>query len=139
MSESPEPEAGQPPSRAFLPYPASTLSPRIVPNDLSTYKARGISQVERDLHQKLVELRESYVSAVEHFNWNKLIYEAEINFEPVVGQTYHLYEIRDRFALSMIGPAEWPQRHIGSFRLNVGRQWEPVEIAEDVDPAVLFG
>jgi hypothetical protein len=126
------------PSRAFLPYPASTLSPRIVPNDLSTFKARGISQVERDLHQKLVELRESYVAAVEHFNWNKLIYEAELNFEPVVGQIYHLYEIRHRFTLSMIGPDEWPHRHIGSFRLNVDRQWELTRAGDGVEPGSLF-
>ena len=136
--DAPDAGTGPGPSRAFLPYPASTLSPRIVPNDLSTFKARGISQVERDLHQKLVELREAYVSAVEHFNWNKLVYEAEINFEPVVGQVYHLYEIEGRFLLSMIGPSEWSRRHVGSFRLNVDRQWEPTAIAEDFETDQLF-
>lgn len=127
------------PSRAFLPYPASTLSPQIVPADLSTFKARGISQVERDLHQKLTEIREDYLAAVEHFNWNKLIYESDINFEPVVGETYHLYQIQGRFQLSMIGPTEWKQRHLGSFRLNVDRQWEPIALAENVDRSELFG
>jgi hypothetical protein len=90
------------------------------------------------LHQKLTELHEAYLEAVNHFNWNKLIYEGEINFEPVVGEIYHLYEINRRFLLSMIGPTEWHQRHIGSFRLNVGRQWEPVQLADDVDPSELF-
>ena len=108
------------------------------PNNLSTFKARGISQVERDLHQKLTELRESYLAAVNHFNWNKLIYESEINFEPVVGEIYHLYRIGGHFQLSMIGPREWAQEHIGSFRLNVDRQWEPTELGEGVDPSDLF-
>ena len=82
-----------PPSRAFLPYPASTLSPRIVPADLSSFKSRGISEVERDFQQKLAELREQYLKAIDHFNWNKLVYEADIRFEPVVGGVYHLYQI----------------------------------------------
>ncbi|MBK1826623.1 DUF2452 domain-containing protein [Haloferula rosea] len=124
---------------AYLPYPASTLSPPIVPTDLSNFKARGISQVERDLQQKLVELRESYMAAIDHFNWNKLVYEAEIHFEPVVGESYHLYETRGRRVLSMIGPNEWPMRHLASFRLNVDRQWQLIETADDIDPRSFFG
>ncbi|MGB6221078.1 DUF2452 domain-containing protein [Haloferula sp.] len=127
-----------PVSRAFLPYPTSTLSPRIVPTDLSTFKSRGISQVERDLQQKLVEIRETYLAAIDHFNWNKLVYEAEINFEPVVGETYHLYESRGRRLLSMIGPSEWAMRHLATFRLNVDRQWLIVETSPEIDTQQLF-
>ena len=43
-----------PQSGAFMPYPVSTLSPRIVPNDLTNFKSRGISKVERELEQKLL-------------------------------------------------------------------------------------
>lgn len=126
------------PSRAFLAYPSSTQSPKIVPADLSTFKSRGISQVERDLQQKLVELRETYLRAIDHFNWNKLVYEAGIQFEPVVGETYHLYEIRGRRTLSMVGPAEWAYPHLATVRLNVDRQWNVVEVADGVDPRRLF-
>ncbi|MGC6466426.1 MAG: DUF2452 domain-containing protein [Akkermansiaceae bacterium] len=121
---------------AFLPYPVSTLSPRIVPTDLSTFKSRGISQVERDLQQKLVEIREQYIATIEHFNWNKLVYEADINFEPVVGETYHLYTIRGTNTLSMIAPDQWPHHHLASFRLNVDRQWELTEAS--VEASSLF-
>ncbi len=126
------------PSQAFLPYPSSTLSPPIVPNDLSSFKTRGISQVERDLQQKLVELREQYMQAVEHFNWNKLVYEARINFEPVVGRTYHLYRMHDHDLLSMIGPKQWAYTHLGSFRLNIDRQWLPIDLPDRIDPKELF-
>lgn len=112
---------------AFLPYPVSTLSPRITPNDLSTFKSRGISQVERDLQLKLEKMREDYIATIEYFNWNKLVYEAEINFEPIVGEIYHLYSIREKNHLSMIGPDQWPQKHLASFRLNLDRQWELVK------------
>lgn len=126
------------PSSAFLPYPTSTLSPAIVPNDLTSFKSRGVSQVERDLQQKLVEIREEYISAITHFNWNKLAYEADINFEPVVGQEYYLYHARGRNLLSMISPDQWFQEHLASLRLNVDRQFELVAIGEGVDERELF-
>ncbi|GAA5482772.1 DUF2452 domain-containing protein [Haloferula sargassicola] len=123
---------------AFIPYPVSTLSPRITPTDLSNFKSRGISQVESELAQKLVELREAYWAAIDHFNWNKLVYESDIQFEPVVGNTYHLYEARGRRQLSMIPPHEWHLSHIASVRLNVDRQWQLVEVNPSLDPASLF-
>jgi hypothetical protein len=126
-------------SRAFLPYPVSTLSPPIIPNDLTSFKSRGISQVERDLRQKLQEIRETYLATIDHFNWNKLVYEAEIQFEPVIGGTYHLYEMRGRKLLSMIGPDEWPQKHLATVRLNMDRQWKIVETGSGVDSRELFG
>lgn len=130
--------ATHPPSRAFLPYPASTLGPPIVPADLSSFKARGIGEIERDLRQKLAELREEYLRAIDHFNWNKLVYESEIGFEPVVGGTYHLYQVGVRRILSLIGPGEWPHRHLASVRLNVDRQWQVLATGEGVDGRELF-
>lgn len=122
-----------------MPYPVSTLSPRIVPNDLTNFKTRGISKVERELEQKLIEMREQYIRTIDQFNWNKLLYEADINFEPVIGQSYHLYQIRGGYTLSMIPPSEWMYQHLGSFRLNADQQWEPIEISPEVDKQALFG
>lgn len=133
------PELEARPSKAFLPYPVSTLSPPIIPVDLSSFKARGISEVERDLQQKLTEIREDYLRAIDHFNWNKLVYEAEIRFEPVVGGIYHLYEMRNRRALSMISPDQWPHKHLATVRLNLDRQWQVVETGKGVDSRRLFG
>jgi hypothetical protein len=140
MSESTAvPELSSLPSRAFLPYPASTLSPPIVPLDLTSFKSRGVSEVERDLRQKLTEIREDYLRAIDHFNWNKLVYEAEIRFEPVVGETYHLYDMGGRRALSMIGPEQWPHRHLATVRLNYDRQWLVVKTGEGINSRELFG
>lgn len=134
------PELAAQPSRAFMPYPVSTLSPPIVPNDLTSFKTRGISQVERDLRRKLTEIREDYLRAIDHFNWNKLVYEAEIRFEPVVGETYHLYDMGDgRRALSMISPDQWPHLHLATVRLNYDRQWLVVETGQGIQGAELFG
>ncbi len=133
------PELSASPSRAFMPYPVSTLSPPIIPNDLTSFKTRGISQVERDLQQKLTEIREDYLRAIDHFNWNKLVYEAEIRFEPVVGEIYHLYDMGGRRALSMIGPDQWAHRHLATMRLNYDRQWQVVRTGEGIESTELFG
>jgi len=125
-------------SPAFMSYPVSTLSPKITPTDLSTFKSRGISEVERDLQQKLTEIREQYLAAIDHFNWNKLVYESDINFEPIVGQTYHLYEVRERKLLSMIGPDQWHHKHLATVRLNVDRQWKLESTSGDTDHRSLF-
>jgi len=139
LPDEPPPELATRPSRAFMPYPVSTLSPPIIPNDLTSFKTRGISQVERDLRQKLTEIREDYLRAIDHFNWNKLVYEAEIRFEPVVGETYHLYEMSGRRALSMISPDQWTHRHLATVRLNYARQWLVVGTGEGIETAELFG
>jgi hypothetical protein len=108
---------------AFLSYPVSTLSPPIIKNDLTSFKSQGISRIERDTVQKLNELKEQYDALLEEFKWNKIVYEAEINFEPMVGEIYHLYEIRGRNVLSMIKPDEWGYKHVGSFVLTADKHW----------------
>ena len=95
--------------------------------------------MERELQQRLTEIREEYLAAIDHFNWNKLIYEADIHFEPIVGQTYHLYEVRGRKLLSMIAPGQWHHRHIATVRLNVDRQWKLETTSDGLEPRDLFG
>ncbi len=124
---------------AFLPYPASRLAPRIVPQDLTSFKTRGIGRVERELQQELVELRERYLAVIDAFNWNKLIYESQISFEPVTGEIYHLYEMSEGRRLSMIGPREWRQKWLGSFRLNADGRWQAEDVAPDFNLRVWVG
>ncbi len=128
---------------SYLPYPSSTLSPKIVPNDLTTFRSRGASQVEKELKQQLQELKERYEQVIDDFNWNKLVYESEFSFEPVMGDIYHLYDGRkpqDARRLSLVPPGDWLGKSwIGSFRLNVDRRWEPIEVSPDFDLRKLSG
>ena len=137
----PVPKDGRDPTaRAnFLPYPVSTSGPAMVATDLSTFRTRGTSEAGKLLHQELLELQEKYTRAIDRYNWNQLVYTAEFRFEPVIGQTYHLYADGKRQLLSMIAPGQWSKPHIGSFRLNVDRAWEVVELAPGIDRAALFG
>ena len=57
----------------------------------------------------------------------------------MVGQTYHLYAMRQGHVLSMIAPHEWPMKHLATVRLNVDRQWQVEQLGEGVDPREMFG
>jgi len=117
----------------YLPYPVSRLAAKIIPQDLTNFKSRGVSRVERELQQELVELRERYLRVIDAFNWNKLLYEARFGFEPVIGEMYHLYEVEGKHHLSMIEPESWHQRWIGSFRLNADGRWQVEKISDEFD------
>jgi hypothetical protein len=123
----------------YLPYPVSRLAAKIIPQDLTNFKSRGVSRVERELQQELIELRERYLSVIDAFNWNKLIYEAQFRFEPVIGEVYHLYNVEEKHHLSMIEPESWHQKWVGTFRLNADGRWEMVKIAPDFDLRAWIG
>ncbi len=126
-------------SNAFIPYPVSTLSPPIVPNDLTSFKSRGISSIEKELSLKLENIKNEYIETINHYNWNKLVYSSDYSFEPVVGNIYYLYRRTDgTFTLSMISPDEWYLEYIATVRLSVERQFEVQSIGATSE-AELFG
>jgi len=117
---------------AYMPYPTSSLCPNITPLDLSSFKSRNITEVERELSQKLDAIRQEYINVIDAFNWNKMIYESAFGFEPVIGQDYYLYQEGEKFQLSMIEPQKWlGKKFVGSFRLTANGQWKPQEVAAD--------
>ncbi len=126
-------------SNAFIPYPVSTLSPPIVPNDLTSFKSRGISSIEKELSLKLENIKNEYIETINHYNWNKLVYSSDYAFEPVIGNIYYLYRrTNGTFILSMISPDEWYLEYIATVRLSVERQFELQSIGATSE-AELFG
>lgn len=122
----------------FLPYPTSSLSPAFVPNDLTNFRSRGVSETEKRLRAELVELQERYVATIDRFNWNRLVYSADFRFEPILGTVYFLYRASQGLILSMVEPGEWDLEFLGSFRLNTDRCWEAVDIADGICREELF-
>ena len=62
---------------------------------------------------------------LEEHLWNGIIYNSKFNFEPVVGEIYHLYYGKNKETfLSLIGPNEWKYEHIGSFVLDSDNKWK---------------
>ena len=64
-------------------------------------------------------------------NWNKIIYNSNILFEPVVGKVYHLYKNKNNNNfMSLVEPDEWGDNtsvsFIGSFKQDSSKKWIPL-------------
>ena len=106
------------------PYPTSLGSQNFEPLKVDK---NSIATANHYFESRLNELKEEYKKLVQEYNWTKLVYESTYNFQPIVGETYHMYEKKDKTLwLSLIGPKEWNQPYIGSFRLLTDGKWEKV-------------
>lgn len=108
----------------LMPYGTNVGAPVIKVDDVVSWKDRGIRSVNKQFESKFNELKVQYQNLLQEFEWNELIYNAKFSFEPVIGETYHLYRHAngDNF-LSLIGPKEWNKEHIGTFQLNSDKKW----------------
>ena len=108
----------------ILPYGSNVGAPAIKVEDIAVWKGVSVNKVNKQFSAKFNELKEEYKKLVEEYQWNDLVYKSKFNFEPVIGENYHLYVGNDGgMFLSMIEPNQWDREHIGSFTLNSERKW----------------
>jgi hypothetical protein len=113
---------------SLLSYPTNVGAPVIQIDNLVSWKSRGISNVNKQFENKFNELKVQYENLMKEFENNELVYNANFSFEPVIGETYHLYRGDDGFNfLSLISPAEWNKEHLGTFQLNSDKKWIVIE------------
>ena len=113
----------------LLPYAHTMGGVQIKPMDKGKAKGRAVTamykQTDMQLGQikKQIELLAQQAQAIQRrISISELIYKAEMNFEPLIGFTYHLYERREGdYVLSMVSPREWgpnpPYRFIATVEL----------------------
>jgi len=108
----------------ILPYASNVGAPIIKPDNIDSWRQRGVNKVNHHLETKFLELKKEYLKLVEEFQWNDLIYNAVFNFEPIVGETYYLYtgNSKENF-LSLISPNQWDKECLGSFQLTAEQKW----------------
>lgn len=111
----------------ILPYPKHVASPKIEPKDLSVFKKIGANKVNKvlgDQYKDLIRLAETLQNS---YIVNKDVYGSNYNFEPIIGEIYHLYEdSENRKFLSMINPEEWDKNYLYSVKLNYEMIWVQV-------------
>ena len=113
----------------LLPYGSNASAPAIKIEDISSWKSLGANKVNKQFSAKFNQLKEEYHQLVEEYKWNDLVYKANFSFEPIIGETYHLYTGKDGSPfLSLIGPNEWlkGKDFLGTFILNSERKFEYV-------------
>jgi len=120
-----------------LPYPHTVGSPAFKPVERRGIKGTSLAimeeqtQMQLDQIQQQVELLYKQASAIQNrVDLSQMIYDAEVNFLPVIGEVYHLYKrSTGRYVLSMIAPKEWgrtsPLEYVQSAKLLADRTWLP--------------
>lgn len=110
---------------ALKPYGTSASSPVIKPLNTATWKNDGIQRVNKKLASEFEEIKAQYNALIQKFKNNDLLYHAKYNFEPILGEIYHLYRDKnDDYFLSIIAPEQCNFDFVGSFRLNSDKMWE---------------
>ncbi|MFD0861781.1 DUF2452 domain-containing protein [Sungkyunkwania multivorans] len=110
----------------ILPYASNVGAPAIQIEDISSWKNYHVTKANHLFESRYSELKKAYEELMGEFEYNNLIFNAHFNFEPVLGETYHLYQGKEHVFLSMIAPAECNFDHLGSFKLNANNVWEKV-------------
>ena len=112
---------------ALKPYATNVGAPAITTTDTLAWKNRSINKVNQKVKTKYLEIKEQYESLMKEFEYNQLIFNAKFSFEPIIGETYHLYQrVNNEMFLSLIAPNQCNFKFIGSFYLNVEQIWEKV-------------
>lgn len=110
---------------SLKPYPTNLGAPRIEIPDTNAWKNRSVANVNHQLKTKFDALKEEYEAMVETLEFNQKIFKAKFSFEPIVGQTYHLYKKQDEtLFLSILAPEECTFNFQGSFYLNADQLWQ---------------
>lgn len=108
----------------LLPYASSVSGPLIEVPNVDAFKRKGVEKASKILHAELEELQERIKHFVAEASNTQRVYAANYKFEPIVGETYHLYEGDTGDFLSIIPPSQWRKKHVGSYRLTSDFKWE---------------
>lgn len=110
----------------LLPYGSNIGAPSIKVENINTWRQKNIEKVNKSLKTKFEELKLEYQKLIEEYNLNQMVYSSHYNFEPIVGEIYHLYRKDNSTFLSLIKPQEWSFEHIGSYKLDSNNKWSKV-------------
>ncbi|WP_159023635.1 DUF2452 domain-containing protein [Formosa sp. L2A11] len=112
---------------SIKPYATSVGAPVITTTDNIPWKNRSINKVNHKVKSKYLELKAEYENMMQQFEYNKLIFDAKFTFEPILGETYHLYKRENgETFLSIIAPEQCRFDALGSFYLNADQIWEKI-------------
>ncbi|OIQ23155.1 DUF2452 domain-containing protein [Lacinutrix sp. MedPE-SW] len=110
---------------SLKPYATNVGAPAITATENITWKNKNILKANKQIEAKYLELQAEYKKMMQELEYNNLVYNAKFNFEPIIGNTYHLYRDKKKQPfLSIIPPNECNFDFIGSFYLNSELIWK---------------
>jgi hypothetical protein len=122
-----------------LPYAHTVGSAVIKPEDKGKIKGRAMAAMYQQTDMDLNQIREQIELLARQANdiqqrvlISEEIYEAEMNFEPIIAKVYYLFRRSNgKAVVSMVSPAEWgknpPYTYVATVRLLADHTWEVLE------------
>lgn len=100
--------------------------------ELDNWKPAQGNQVKKYFSSKFVEIKKEYELLINDFNWNKIIFDSEMLFIPVMGKTYYLYKKKSgKCFMSLINPSDWKVNDkfdfVGAFAQDSRQKWNKVD------------
>lgn len=123
----------------ILPYSHNVGGVEIKPVDKGRVKGRAVEAMYQQTDQQLDQIKEQIELLAkqakgiqDRISISEKIYQADINFEPLIGFVYHLYQKKDgTYVVSMVSPAEWgaapPYTFIATVKMLADHTWEVLE------------
>ncbi|MBC7850391.1 MAG: DUF2452 domain-containing protein [Chitinophagaceae bacterium] len=125
---------------SVLPYSSSVSGAVIKPTEEGVIRHKALTAMEEQTNMQLDQIRkqvELLALQAQEIQKRKelsiLIYSAKLNFSPVIGQVYYLYEKKDEsHILSLVSPKEWGnssgpfKRFLAGVKLLADHTWMEV-------------
>jgi hypothetical protein len=109
-------------------YGTNLGAPAIETVDTVAWKNKNVKTVNAHFNAKYMELKEALTKFTEEFEYNNMVYGSKFNFEPIVGETYHMYkDSKKEYFLSIIKPNECNFEFFASFYLSDDKLWKKIE------------
>ncbi|MCY7293748.1 MAG: DUF2452 domain-containing protein [Ferruginibacter sp.] len=125
---------------SVLPYSASVSGAVIKPTQEGMIRHKVLTAMEEQTNMQLDQIRKQVellaLQAQEIQSRKELsmiVYSAKLNFQPVIGRVYHLYENNDNtYMISMVSPNEWGRgsksfkKHAATIQLLADHTWKEI-------------
>jgi 23S rRNA maturation mini-RNase III len=121
---------------SVLPYASSVGSVVVKPTEEGVIKHKALQAMEEQTNMHLDQIRQQIellarqaMEIRKRRELSVMVYEAKLNFQPVIGHLYYLYQKADEtHILSMISPKEWGgngpyKAFIGAVKLLADHTW----------------
>ena len=90
----------------------------------------AVHTANKHYEEKFNKLKKEFEELYSGFQWNQILFNAEMRFKPVIGKEYYLYQkTNGKFYLTLFSPREklgGDEGYKGKFRLNYDNRWEQI-------------
>lgn len=106
-------------------YPTNISAPKfelpnigLIKTEASKKMVDVFNRQREEIIQKIEVLQREYFDSI-------MVWESKISFDPIVGETYYLYDFKGVKTLSLLSPNDWNKgdNFIGAFTLSSDRKW----------------